>query len=174
LVVGASSARAGGSMTTPEDILELAVERHHPRLVLMCSFQKESSVLVDALLRIAPDARIATIDTGVLFPETLETWRAFEEHFDIEVEVHEATGRWSSNMCCSDAKVAALERALSEADGWISGIRREQAPTRATAKPVEYDARRRAWKYNPLVHWTERDLWDRIRERDLPYHPLHD
>ena len=158
----------------PEQILELAVERQHPRLVLLCSFQKESSVLVDALLRIAPDARIATIDTGVLFPETLETWRAFEEHFDIEVEVHEATGRWSNEMCCSDAKVAALERALADADGWISGIRREQAPTRAGAEPVEFDTRRKMWKYNPLVHWTERDLWDRINERDLPYHPLHD
>jgi phosphoadenosine phosphosulfate reductase len=161
------------TMTT-EEILTLAVERHHPRLVLMCSFQKESSVLVDALLRVAPDARIATIDTGVLFPETLETWRAFEEHFDIEIEVHDASGPWSPDVCCSDRKVSALERALADSEAWVSGIRREQAATRADAKAVEFDKRRGVWKYNPLVNWTEDDLWQRIRERELPYHPLHD
>jgi len=159
---------------TAEEVLELAVERHGPRLVLMCSFQKESSVLVDALLRIAPDARIATIDTGVLFPETMETWREFESHFGIDIEVHSATGPWSVGMCCADAKVDALERALEGADAWISGIRREQAPTRATARHVEWDTRRERWKFNPLVHWSDRDVWSRITERGLPYHELHD
>ena len=64
---------------TAEEILAVAIERHHPSLVLACSFQKEESVLVDELVRLAPDARIVTIDTGVLFPETLATWRAFED-----------------------------------------------------------------------------------------------
>jgi phosphoadenosine phosphosulfate reductase len=161
---------------TTEEVLRLAVDRHGDRLVLLCSFQKESSVLVDALLRIDPNARIATIDTGVLFPETLETWRAFEEHFDTEIEVHDAGGPWSADVCCSDAgaKVSALARALDGAEGWISGVRREQAPTRASAKHVEFDRHRGVWKYNPLAHWSEDDLWERIRERGLPYHPLHD
>ena len=60
------------------------------------------------------------------------------------------------------------------ADAWITGIRREQSPTRADAQPVEFDDKRGIWKYNPLVEWTEKDLWRRIHERDLPYHPLHD
>jgi phosphoadenosine phosphosulfate reductase len=159
----------------PEEVIELAVERHGPdRLVLMCSFQKESSVLVDALLRVAPEVRIATIDTGVLFPETLEAWRSFEEHFGIEIEVHDATGPWSEATCCSDAKVNALERALHDADAWISGIRREQAPTRARARHVEWDERRERWKFNPLVDWDEADVWRRINDRGLPYHVLHD
>jgi len=156
------------------EILEQAVERHHPRLVLLCSFQKEESVLVDELVRIAPDARIVTIDTGVLFPETLSTWRAFEERFGIDVQVEDASGAWGAGACCGDAKVAALQRALAGADAWITGIRREQSPTRADAQPVEYDEKRQIWKYNPLVEWTEKDLWKRIFERDLPYHPLHD
>ena len=159
---------------TPEEVLELAVERHGDKLVLLCSFQKESSVLVDALLRIQPDARVATIDTGVLFPETVAAWRSFEEHFGIEVEVHDAAGPWSEAMCCSDAKVAALERALSDADAWVSGIRREQSPTREHARHVEWDTRRDRWKFNPLVEWTEQDVWRRINERGLPYHALHD
>ena len=156
------------------EILEQAVERHHPRLVMLCSFQKEESVLVDELVRIAPDARIVTIDTGVLFPETLSTWRAFEERFGVDVQVEDATGAWGAGACCGDAKVAALERALAGADAWITGIRREQSPSRADAEPVEFDEKRQIWKYNPLVGWTEKDLWRRIFERDRPYHPLHD
>jgi len=157
------------------DVLAQAVDRHHPSLVLLCSFQKEESVLVDELVRLVPDARIVTIDTGVLFAETLQTWRAFEERFGVRVEIADATGRWTGpEQCCGDAKVAALERALAGADAWITGIRREQSPTRVATQPVEWDERRSMWKYNPLVDWTERDLWARIHERDLPYHPLHD
>ena len=159
---------------TVTEVLTQAVERHHPKLVLLCSFQKEESVLVDELVRIAPDARIVTIDTGVLFPETLATWRAFEQRFGIDVEVEDATGPWSASNCCGPVKVAALERALEGADAWITGIRREQSPTRAGAQPVEFDDKRGIWKYNPLVDWTEKDLWRRIAERELPYHPLHD
>jgi phosphoadenosine phosphosulfate reductase len=93
----------------------------HERLVFLCSFQKEESVILDELLAVAPHVRVVTIDTGVLFPETLATWRAFEECFDVRIEVEEAIA-----------------------------------------------------KYNPLALWTERDLWTRIHERGLPYHPLHD
>jgi phosphoadenosine phosphosulfate reductase len=157
------------------DVLAQAVERHHPSLVMLCSFQKEESVLVDELVRLAPDARIVTIDTGVLFPETLKTWRAFEERFGVRIEVEDASGPWTGpENCCSAAKVGALERALSGADAWITGIRREQSPTRANAQPVEWDENRSMWKFNPLVDWTEKDLWRRIPARDLPYHPLHD
>ena len=161
-------------MSQVAELLSQAVERHHPRLVMLCSFQKEESVLVDELVRVAPDARIVTIDTGVLFPETLATWRAFEERFGIRMDVEKAYGPWSATQCCGDAKITALKRALTNANAWITGIRREQAPTRAGAEPVEFDDKRGIWKYNPLVDWTEKDVWRRIHERDLPYHPLHD
>jgi phosphoadenosine phosphosulfate reductase len=158
------------------ETLAEAVEHHGSKLVLLCSFQKEESVLIDELLRIgngATDVHVATIDTGVLFEETMHTWRAFEEHFGISVEVHDASNPsapWTGpEHCCSAAKVAALERALDGMDGWITGIRREQSSTRADAQLVELDA-----KHNPLALWTERDLWRRIHERELPYHPLHD
>ena len=72
---------------TAEAVLEQAVARHGDDLVLLCSFQKEESVLVDALLAVTATPRIVTIDTGVLFPETLATWRAFEERFGVAVEV---------------------------------------------------------------------------------------
>ena len=161
--------------------LREAVERHGDKVVLLCSFQKEESVLIDELLRKGDGqtpVRIATIDTGVLFPETLQTWKAFEERFGITVEVHDASNPsapWSGpEHCCSVAKVAALEQALQGADGWITGIRREQGPTRADTELIEVDAKRELSKYNPLALWSEKDLWTRIFERDLPYNPLHD
>ena len=153
----------------------LAKAAEHEQLVFLCSFQKEESVILDELLGAAPHARVVTNDTGELFPETLQTWRAFEERFGVHVDVEDAAGPWTGpEHCCGDAKVAALERALSGADAWITGIRREQAATRANAQFVEFDDKRSMWKYNPLADWTERDLWKRIHERDLPYHPLHD
>src|SRR5438477_8799581 len=75
---------------TAEEVLTYAVERFHPRLTLACSFQKEESVLVHMLTRIEPEARVFTIDTGVLFPETLATWREFEQRFGISIEVVDA------------------------------------------------------------------------------------
>ena len=148
----------------------------HERLVLLCSFQKEESVILDELVALAPHARIVTIDTGVLFPETLKTWRAFEERFGVSIEVEDASGDWTGPpQCCGVQKVAALERALAGADAWITGLRREQGPTRAGTENVEIDAKRGGIaKYSPLAHSTEHDLWTRIHDRGLPYHPLHD
>jgi phosphoadenosine phosphosulfate reductase len=157
------------------EVLEDAVAQHGDGLVLLCSFQKEESVLVDALLQVTDSPRIVTIDTGVLFPETLATWRAFEERFGVRIQVEEAHGDWTGpEQCCSAAKVTALERALDGATGWVTGVRREQSPTRAGAERVEFDEARGMWKFDPLVDWTERDVWRAIHERDLPYHPLHD
>ena len=161
-----------------EDVLAYALERFHPRLTLACSFQKEESVLVHMITQLEPDARIFMIDTGVLFPETLQTWKQFEERFGIKVEVFEASNPglpWTGgNHCCGEAKVAALDRALEDVDAWFTGIRREQAPTRARAPKLERDPKRGIWKINPLVDWTEKDIWRYIHRHDLPYHPLHD
>jgi len=179
--ISGSGPRADPQLSLSETLRQ-AVERHGGRAVLLCSFQKEESVLLDELLRVSEGGsaavRIVTIDTGVLFEETLQTWRRFEEHFGVRVEVQDASAPdrpWSGpDRCCSAAKVAALERTLAGVDGWITGIRREQGPTRAGAELIERDERRGIWKYNPLAHWSDRDLWRRISERQLPYHPLHD
>ena len=161
-----------------EEVVEEAVERFHPRLVLACSFQKEESVLIDMLMSVAPDARVFTIDTGVLFPETYAVWKQVEDRYGLKVEVYDASNPehpWTGgDHCCSAKKVAALEEALSDVDGWITGIRREQAPTRANAQHVERDEKRSIWKFNPLVEWTDKDVWNYVSKHDLPYHPLHD
>ncbi len=162
--------------TAPE-VLAYAVERFQPRLTMACSFQKEESVLLHMLGELGAEVRIFTIDTGVLFPETLATWRAFEERFGAHVEAVDARSAdtpWTADRCCGAAKVQALERALSGVDAWITGIRREQAPTRAAAPKVESDDRRGIWKVNPLADWGEADVWRYVFAHDLPYNPLHD
>jgi phosphoadenosine phosphosulfate reductase len=160
-----------------EAVVAYAVERFHPRLVTACSFQKEESVLVHMLTEICPDARVFTIDTGVLFPETLATWKRFEDRFGVDVEVLDASSAgapWTMERCCGEAKVRALEHALEGADAWITGIRREQASTRAGAGKLERDEVRGLWKLNPLADWSEKDVWRYIHRHDLPYNPLHD
>jgi phosphoadenosine phosphosulfate reductase len=160
-----------------QEVLAYAVEHFHPRLTMACSFQKEESVLFHMMSEIEPQARIFTIDTGVLFGETLQTWKHFEDRFGMNIEVLDARSPdqpWTVTNCCGAAKVDALERALSNVDAWITGIRREQAPTRAGAPKLERDERREIWKFNPLADWTEKDLWRYIFAHDLPYNPLHD
>ncbi|HWF25427.1 MAG TPA: phosphoadenylyl-sulfate reductase [Solirubrobacteraceae bacterium] len=160
-----------------QEVIGYAVERFHPRLTMACSFQKEESVLVHMLLAIEPEARVFTIDTGVLFPETLSTWRTFEERFGLNVEVMDAGSPgepWTAGRCCGGAKVEALERGLEGVEAWITGIRRDQAASREAAPKLERDERRGIWKVNPLADWSEKDLWRYIHEHDLPYHPLHD
>ena len=162
---------------TAEEVLAYAVEHFQGQLTMACSFQKEESVLVHMLMAIEPEARVFTIDTGVLFPETLMTWKRFEDRFGLKVEVmdaHSPDEPWTAERCCGTAKVDALERALTGVDAWITGIRREQAPTRAATAKLERDERRGIWKVNPLADWTEQDIWQYIFAHDLPYHPLHD
>jgi phosphoadenosine phosphosulfate reductase len=146
---------------------------------IACSFQKEASVVLDLLLPVVPHARVFTLDTGVLFPETHDTWRAFEAHFGIEIE--SSRGEWVEGMwttdpdrCCDLRKVRPLRDTLKGADVWVSGVRREQSPTRAGTEELEWDPKHGLWKANPLAAWTEEQVWAHIFDRGLPYHPLHD
>jgi phosphoadenosine phosphosulfate reductase len=166
---------------TAQEVLAYAVEQFHPRLTLACSFQKEESVLFHMLSELAGARgrlRAFTIDTGVLFPETLATWKQFEERYpQIAIDVMDARSPgepWTVQNCCSAAKVVGLENALKDVDAWITGIRREQAPTRAAAPKLERNEKRGIWKLNPLADWTEKDVWTYIFKHDLPYNPLHD
>jgi phosphoadenosine phosphosulfate reductase len=160
-----------------QEVLAYAIEHFHPRLKTACSFQKEETVLAHMLSEITPDAKLFTIDTGVLFPETLATWKRFEERFRLDIEVIDAsspTSPWTAENCCGQAKVDGLELALGGVEAWVTGVRREQSPTRAGAGKLERDGKRDIWKLNPLADWTDKDVWAYILKHDLPYNPLHD
>jgi phosphoadenosine phosphosulfate reductase len=170
-----------------DGVLAYAVDRFHPDLVVACSFQKEASVILDLVLRHAPDVRVFTLDTHVLFPETYETWKRVEERYGIEVEVFQgpSLGRQAAthgdrlwerdpDACCDLRKVRPLERALAGAEAWVSGVRREQSPSRAGTPKLGWDKRHGLWKANPLADWSEKDVWRYIVDHDVPYNPLHD
>jgi phosphoadenosine phosphosulfate reductase len=163
-----------------QEVLALVVDEYHPRLYVACSFQKEASVILDMLLAIEPQARVFTLDTGVLFPETYETWRRIEQRYGIEIDVYR--GEWIDGLwqrdpdaCCGMRKVEPLERALSEVDAWITGLRRDQAPSRADTPKLGPDTGHPGkLKCAPLADWSEKDVWRYIADNDVPYHPLHD
>jgi phosphoadenosine phosphosulfate reductase len=134
-----------------------------------------------------PDARVFALDTHVLFPETYAIWDVVEKRYGTTIErfegptleeqaaVHgDALWERDPNACCAIRKVEPLGRALAGFDAWITGVRREQSPTRANARKIEWDAAHGLWKLNPLADWSGRDVWNRIHERDLPYNLLHD
>ena len=169
------------------EVIDAALEQLHPGLALACSFQKEESVLLDMLLEREPRARVFTLDTHVLFPETYELWRELERRYGIRIEVHEgpSLGRqaaihgealWERNpdLCCSIRKIAPLTEALSGLDGWVTGVRRDQSPTRAATPKLGWDERHELWKASPLADWTDGDVWAYIEERELPVNKLHE
>jgi phosphoadenosine phosphosulfate reductase len=165
---------------TAEEVLRFTLEQFPGKVALACSFQKEESVLLDMLFALEPNARVFAIDTHYLFPETYELWRAIEQRYATKVEVFEGAaveeGLWESkpDLYLAIAKVEPLNRALLDLDCWITGIRRDQSPTRADAPKLGWDATHELWKANPLADWSDEDCWSYIRERGLPYNPLHD
>ena len=154
---------------------------HFPgKVALACSFQKEETVLLDMLFALDPRARIIAIDTHYLFPETYEYWQQVERRYGTTVEVFEGQpvedGLWETkpDLYLAIAKVAPLVTALGGLDAWVTGIRRDQSPTRADAPKLGWDDQHELWKANPLADWSDEQCWDYIRERELPYNALHD
>ena len=170
-----------------EELLGELVEAFPGRVSLACSFQKEESVLLDMLFAADPGARVFALDTHYLFPETYELWREVERRYATTIEVFEGPSAeelaarhgaslWETkpDLYLAIAKVEPLTRALIELDCWITGIRRDQAPTRANAPKFGWDDAHELWKANPLADWSDDDCWAYVRERDLPYNALHD
>jgi phosphoadenosine phosphosulfate reductase len=163
-----------------EDVLGFVLERFPGRVALACSFQKEESVLLDLLFALEPKARVFAIDTHYLFPETYELWREVEERYGTTIEkfeggaVEDELWETNPNLYLAIVKLEPLNRALLDLDCWITGIRRDQSPTRADAAKLAWDEQHELWKANPLADWSDNDCWAYIREHDLPYNALHD
>jgi phosphoadenosine phosphosulfate reductase len=169
------------------EILRFCLDAFPGTVALACSFQKEESVLLDMLFDLEPKARVFAIDTHYLFPETYELWREVEQRYATTIEVFEGPAAeeltskhgaslWETkpDLYLTIAKVEPLTRALLDLDCWITGIRRDQAPTRASAPKVGWDDAHELWKANPLADWSDDDCWTYIRGRGLPYNALHD
>ena len=171
--------------TRATTVLADAVERFD-RIAIACSFQKEASVVLDLALQVAAargggrdQISVFTLDTGVLFDETKTAWAEFEDHFGITIEG--SRGEWPERLwetdpdaCCNARKVVPLRDRLAGKDAWVTGLRRDQSPTRADTPEIGWDAKHELFKVAPLATWTEKDVWARIADRGLPYHELHD
>ncbi|CAM3647161.1 MULTISPECIES: phosphoadenylyl-sulfate reductase [Saccharibacillus] len=170
-----------------EEVIRFAAQQYDS-LTFACSFGAEDVVIVDMLQHISPSTDVFYLDTDFHFKETYETRDRMIERYGLdfvrvsplltpaEQDVQHATQLWTSdpNLCCNIRKVEPLTRNLSRYDAWITGIRRDQAPTRANSKKVEYDYKFGLMKFNPLADWTSEDVWAYIRDNDVIYNPLHD
>jgi phosphoadenosine phosphosulfate reductase len=170
-----------------EEAIVWAIETFHPRLRFAVSFQKTSSVIVEVAYRIQPEARFFYLDTELLFRETYETRDALADHFGIAfdrfagISLAEQADSFGANLwrrdpdaCCGIRKVEAMREALKGANCWVSGIRRVDSGTRASAAKFGWDKRFGLWKLNPLADWDDKRVWNHIKERHVPYNPLHD
>jgi phosphoadenosine phosphosulfate reductase len=174
-----------------ESLLRRVALEHAPA-ALASSLSAEDMVITDVILRHGLGIGIFTLDTGRLHADTLNVIDAIRERYGYEVQVFRpdpasvaeyvaSFGRDAfyesvefRKRCCHIRKVEPLDRALAGKEAWLTGQRRDQAATRAELKVQEHDTARGIVKFNPLADWSESDVWETIRERDIPYNTLHD
>lgn len=178
----------------PQVVLEWALERFSPRIGLSTALQIDGVALLDMAYELDPGIRVFTVDTGRLPEETFELVERLRDRYPgLRLEILAPEARHVQNLvaqhgpnlfyrsvenrllCCQVRKVQPLQRHLAGLDAWITGLRRDQWATRTNIRKVEIDHDHGAIvKLNPLAEWTEDEVWDYVRERDVPYHPLYD
>ena len=172
---------------TAEESLLWAYEQFGERLCLTCSWQKQSSVLVHMVSELGLDIPVIELDTHLFFRESYETRELLVRRYGLELirpeiptiaEQHTAEGPnlWERDpdRCCQIRKVEPLLEALRPYDAWISGIRRDQSPSRVDTPKIEWSERFGVWKLNPLADWDEKRVWAYIGVNEIPYNALHD
>lgn len=175
----------------PQDVLAYALKRYAPNIVLACSFGAEDVVLLDMIHKIDPRTKLFYLDTDFLFKETHEVKDRLIAKYGLQPEqvmqikslltpeqqaAQHGEALWSRNpdQCCQLRKIDPLTRVLNGYAAWITGIRRDQAPTRANAGFVEWDQKFQLVKFNPLAQWKSEDVWAYIKVHEVPYNELHD
>lgn len=176
-----------------ESILRWAWNEFGTRAAIGTSFQGAGLVMIHIARQNGLDFPVFTLDTGFLFPETLDLKNRLEQFFEFKIESlvpdlspdqqAAALGPelWKTNpdLCCSMRKVVPLQSKLADLDCWITGLRREQSDTRAAIQFVEVytfdeSTGRELVKLNPMANWSRQAVWDYLREHKIPYNPLHD
>ena len=179
------------SLDTP-GIIKLAFDEFLLKVIFATNLGEEDQVITDMISKKAPGIGIFTLDTGRLFPETYELMAKnqkkysrleFKIYYPDTKRVEEMVRTKGINLfyesienrklCCQVRKVEPLQRALLGADAWIVGLRREQALTRASLEPVEWDEANQKVKFNPLYNWSLDQVRDYIRKNKVDISPLH-
>lgn len=178
--------------STPDAVLRWASEAFAGPVTLASSLGAEDQVLTHMVAVQRYDIPIFMLDTGRLFEQTHQLLDETTRQYDIDIttyfpeskDIEEAVNQYGSNFfresvanrktCCRIRKVLPLRRALSGKSAWVTGLRREQSPTRDDVSVIEWDEPNGLYKINPLWDWSEKDVWDFIRLHDIPYNSLHD
>ena len=168
------------------------IEKAYSPTAFANSFGAEDMVLTDLIVKTTPDLEIFSLDTGRLPDETYQLMQKSMDHYDIRFKVyfpdHETVEEYVRTngpdafyesielrkRCCFIRKVQPLQRALKGKKSWITGLRREQSPTRGSLPVSEWDEGNQLQKFNPLTDWTEQDVWNYIHRFEVPYNALHD
>jgi phosphoadenosine phosphosulfate reductase len=170
-----------------EDLLRWAAAEFGEKLVLTCSWQKQSSVLVHMVSELGLDVDVVELDTQLFFRETYETRDALVGRYGLNLisphvisvaEQHRREGPnlWESDpdRCCHIRKVEPLIDVLEPYGAWVSGIRRDQSPSRGQTPKAQWSERYGVWKLHPLADWDEKRVWAYIVVNEIPYNPLHE
>ena len=176
----------------PQELLSWVLTEYKGEIALSSSFSIEDQVLTDMICKIDPSTRVFTLDTGRLFPETYTLIEKTKQKYNIDIEiffpnytdVENMVNRHGINLfyksvecrklCCNVRKIEPLKRAFTGLKVWICGLRQEQSITRYGLKPIEWDGNNNLIKISPLAIWTEQDVWEYIRQNNVPYNELHD
>ncbi len=177
---------------TPGEMLSHIMENHPGKVVFSTSLSAEDQVVTHMLTELVEEPPIFTLDTGRLFYETYDLIDKTNKHYGINIKimfpdsarVEEMTNQQGINLfydsianrkrCCNVRKIEPLKRALSGNEVWITGLRSEQSPTRNNMQFAEWDACNHIIKLNPILAWTESEVWDYIKAHNIPYNALHD
>jgi len=172
-------------------LLQKIMAEHAPA-VFANSFGAEDVVLADLICKHARDIEIFTLDTGRLPEETYHLIQEVKDHYAVPIHIYfpqsAAVEKYAREYgpnafyesvelrksCCHMRKVEPLRRALQGKQAWITGMRRDQAITRAELVLSEWDTENNINKFNPLHDWTQNDVWGYIRKFEVPYNALHD
>ncbi|MFN7149992.1 MAG: phosphoadenylyl-sulfate reductase [Microthrixaceae bacterium] len=156
-------------------IVRWAADQFGPHMALAASMT--DAVLIDLAVKVAPAIEVVFIDTGYHFPETLETVETVRRRYGLNLRImtvaphDEELWKVDPGNCCSAVKVGQLDRALAGKAAWMSGLRRDEAESRAKAPIVARDLRGLI-KVNPLATWTASDVDEYIARHDVPVNPL--
>ena len=173
------------------DILKWAWEKFGVKAAIGTSFQGAGLVMMHLAKMNQIPLPVFTLDTGLLFPETLELKKRLEDFFNLKIEslvpdytVEEQAKHFGDKLwerepdqCCTLRKVVPLQAKLKTLDCWITGLRREQSQTRSSIgvfELYEVDPGKEIIKLNPMAKWSREEVWDYIKKNQIPYNPLHD
>ena len=190
--ISAATLTAETSALDPEQLLRYVTERFADKIALASSFGAEDQVLTDMLFRVSAPPRIFTLDTGRLPQETYDVMAATRQRYGIQIDivfpdreqVEDMVNKHGPNffyesiearrLCCHARKVEPLKRALSGLQAWICGLRAQQSLTRTGLRRIEWDETFGLLKIAPLADWTTEQVWDYIKNNEVPYNKLHD